>query len=194
MGAFENSILPRIKGSKEEFFYGSKQASAITATGWKPWERPRNATMIMFVCIGGGAGGGGGFTGASASARGGGGGGGSGAFAKLIVPAFFLPKVLHLLPGNGGKGGTGSGVAGTVGGRSAICDNPNTIGVAANTVLVSGAAAAAGGLAGTAAGGQAGGAAETIATNLLGIYTGMGVWTAIAGMAGTAAGALGAAG
>lgn len=193
MGAFENSIIPRLKGAKEEIFYSSYQGSAITATSWKQWRKPKNATMCMFICLGGGAGGGGGFSAASASARGGGGGGGSGALARLIIPAFFLPRTLYFLVGQGGKGGAASTI-GTAGGRSIIADTPNTLGVSANTILVSGAAAAAGGTAGTSAGSRAGGAAETIATNLLSIYSGMGAWTGIAGMAGTASGALGAAG
>lgn len=190
--SFDTSNLPRVRGSRVDIFYGSKQASAITATGWTSWTKPKNISMVSFLCIGGGAGGGGGFTGASGTNRGGGGGGGSGALARLTVPAFFLPKTLFLLAGNGGVGGSGSGVAGVVGGRSIIADAVNSLGTAASTILVSGAVAANGGVAGTAAGGQAGGSAETIATNILGVYQGVGLWTAIAGMAGTAAGALNA--
>lgn len=102
--------------------------------------------------------------------------------------------MLYLLPGSGGVGGAASTI-GTAGGRSYVTDTPNTAGVAANTILVSGAVAAAGGSGGTAAGSRAGGAAETIATNVLGMYMGFASGlTFIAGMAGTASGALGAAG
>ena len=49
------------------------------------------------------------------NAKGGGGGGGSGAITTLIMPAIFLPDVLKVAAGAGGRGGTGdaSGIAGT---------------------------------------------------------------------------------
>lgn len=192
MGSFENAIIPRIKGSKVELFYGpGVQVAAVTATNWKPYTLPKNATMAMLVCLGGGAGGAGGFTGATSTGRGGGGGGGSGAVARLMIPTFFLPKTLFLLPGMAGSA-TAPGFTGIVGGRSFIADKPTP--TVADTILVSGAAASAGGTAAIATGSSGGGAAETLSTNVLGIYTGFGIFVAIAGVAGTASGALGAAG
>lgn len=90
-----------------------------TASGWEPWIKPRNARMVMIVCIGAGAGGGGGHTAAAGTARGGGGGGGCGAISRVLLPAIFLPDTLFVLAGAGGAGGTAAG-AGSAGTRSYV--------------------------------------------------------------------------
>jgi hypothetical protein len=95
-----------------------------------------------------------------------------------------LYRDIYVAAGVGGVGSTGSGVAGGNGQRSWVCVQPNSTN-AADVILVSGAAAAVGGPAGTASA-AAGGAAETIATNLLSAWTGLGSWTAIAGQIGGA--------
>ncbi len=193
--AMDASNLPNVRGARTRTFYGIKQTAAVTATGWQVFNIPRNASFVSIVCLGAASGGGGGFTGLNASARGGGGGGASGAMARAIFPAEVLPRELFVLAGNGGSGATGSGVAGTVGSRSVVADRPNTLGTTANTILVSGAAAATGGVAGTSAGGQVGGTAETIATNALGAYMGWALSLVfIAGTVGAGAGILGNAG
>lgn len=196
MSAFDASILPQTKGTKVEFFYGDRQSTAVGTgvTGWRTWNRPKNATWIYMLCIGGGAGGGGGLTGGTLNPRGGGAGGGTGGASRMLMLAQFLPKTLYLLPGFGGKGGTPgtTATAGIAAGRSSINDTPNTLGTVANTVLISGAAAAQGGSPGTSAGGALGGAAETLATNALGLYMGMAIGlTFIPGVVGTAGGILG---
>lgn len=189
--AMDASHLPGVTSAKVRSWPGERQTAAITASGWESWNVPNNASFVAITCLGGASGGGGGLTGASGTARGGGGGGASGAFSRAIFSAQMIPRQLFILPGNGGSGSTGSGVAGTVGGRSAVADRPNTLGTAANTLLVSGAAANTGGVAGTAVGAQAGGTAETIATNVLGMYMAWAVSLVfIAGQAGAAAGAL----
>src|SRR5271156_4981110 len=182
------------RGALVAIFKGQIQPAASTLLNYKSWTRPKNHTMVEIYCLGAGAGGGGGLTGAAASSRGGGGGGGSGAIARIMIPAICLPQTLFIKPGDGGAGGAASAI-GIVGGLSAVLDSPSaTLGTAANTIVQSGAAAAAGGVAGQAGGSAAGGVAGTIATNLLSVYTSLGLWTAIAGQAGGAAGALGAAG
>ena len=91
------------------------------------WTRPKHATMLFFLCIGGGAGGGSGKSGPLSTARGGGGGGGTGSTIRWLVPAALLPRVLYLGPGSGGPGGVatgGDGGAGMAGGPSIIAMNP----------------------------------------------------------------------
>lgn len=190
---FGRNALPRIRNCDYQEFWGGIQSTSTTSTGWQAWVRPRNASMVMMICMGGGGGGGGGFTAATLTAKGGGGGGGSGGFARLLIPAPLLPKTLYVFPGAGGRGGN-AGAAGVVGESSVITDTPNTAGVSANVVLISGQTKAQGGLGGTAAGSRAGGAGEVIGATFQSIYTSLGCWTAIVGQTGSAAGALGGAG
>lgn len=200
---FDITNLIPVTGPKVAIFYGSKIASQITDTGWQCWTRPKNATMLMLICVGSGGGGGGGLTGAAGTNRGGGGGGGSGSFARLIIPAFFLPKTLFLLPGTGGKG-SAAGIAGIAGEFSSIRDKVNTgVGNGSSTIqdtiLISGSdpvggTAGRGGVGGSAAGGNAGGAAEIVAIVGSTIYKGYGLWESTVGQNGTASGALAAPG
>lgn len=87
------------------------------AQGVQTWYKPKWATMINFVAVGGGAGGGAGFTRTAGTAGGGGGSGASSGIARFLVPAIFVPDVLYIQVGAGGKGGvpgvsSGNGVAG----------------------------------------------------------------------------------
>jgi hypothetical protein len=162
------------------------------AAGWDAFVIPRNASMLYLLCLGGGSSGGGGQSTSGGTAGGGGGGGASGAMARLLIPAMFLPKTLYLSPGVGGLG-VAAATVGNAGVRSFIAAKPfSGATVQQDLVLVSGAAAATGGAVGALS--AAGGVAETIATNVLQQYSGLGIWTAIAGQAGTASGATGAAG
>jgi hypothetical protein len=128
------------------------------------WVKPRGITMVCFFLVDAGGGGGGGLTGATTTARGGGAGGACGSIAIMIMPAFLLPDVLKVWPGNPGLGGSGSGVGGGSAGRSIILTG---IGVAStqipNTILVASSLSAGGGAAGTNTGAATGGSVPTVA-------------------------------
>lgn len=142
--------------------------STVTSLQWHDWIKPRGKTMFMMMAISGGGGGGGGFTRAAAAAGGGGGSGGSSGISRLTGPACFLPDRLFVQVGAGGIGvGSGGGTAGS-GVLSYVCAGistatPGTV-QATNVLLVSGAAAPAGGGTGTGAAVGALGAGGTIAT------------------------------
>ncbi len=188
MASFDKSVLPRVKGAKVDMFYGGQQATVISATGWVQWIKPKNATLFQMICIGGGAGGGGGASSGTGVAAGGGGGGGTGAISTLIIPSFFLPDTLFLLPGCGGNGGPAATI-GVSGQRSVIADRVNTLGTAANTILVSGSTpTSGGGAAGTSGGSNIGGLAETAPSAINGRYQGMGTYQSFTGQAGVAGG------
>ncbi len=170
------------------FFPGSL---ATGAAGWQTWTIPRNATFVYLLCVGGGASGAGGQSSGASTLGGGGGGGGSGAKARLLIPASFLPKTLYLSPGAGGAG-VAAATAGNPGVLSYVSDQPGATAVQ-DLILVSGTLPATGPVLPVGAS-SAAGAAETIATNTGQVYSGLGIWTAIAGQAGTAAGASAGAG
>ena len=69
------------------------------------WKKPRGIRMLQILCVGGGGGGGGGQSAIAGTNKTGGGGGGSSGLTSLIVPAFYLPDKLYILPGYGGTGG-----------------------------------------------------------------------------------------
>jgi hypothetical protein len=153
-----------------------------TTRGWKAWNRPHGCSFIFVLSQAPGGGGGGGFTGAAGTARGGGGGGASGAMTTLLMPAFMVPDVLYLRPGNGGSGGGagGSGIAGTV---QYLARTPSTN----NQDWFLGISGAGGGNPGTgAAGGTAGTAAATTTTRAL---AGIAITSVMGGQAGAAGGA-----
>lgn len=183
-----DGVVPNVTGTKVDRFYGGMSTGSITTSSWMSWRKPKNATMHMFIAIGSGSGAGGGLTGASLSARGGGGGGASGAFARLLIPSFFLPKQIYFLPGPGGLGGAASAI-GKVGNRSLVGSRPGTF-TSSDLILASGAVAATNGAVGTAAGGVVGGAAETIVTSTSSIFTAFGSFNAIAGQGGGLGGAI----
>lgn len=194
------SIIPRNASGNVERFLGGMQTAAVTATGWIPWTRPRWSTMHLFIAVGGGSGGGGGAMGVAGSIRGGGGGGGSGGIARLLIPSFYLPRRLWLLPGNacaGGTGATSNGVGGSQpnGNRTNICDKPSVYNVAADLLLQSSSSSANGGSGGdVTTGGGSAGTGEILAVNTGGIYIGFGDWKVIGGQDGTAGSAGGGGG
>jgi hypothetical protein len=154
------------------------------------WAVPKNASMVFMLCIGGGGGGGGGFSAASGSAKAGGAGGGPGATCRMMIPAYFLPKQLYLWAGNGGVGGSGSGVAGVGGTHSFIQDTGGTTAVngTEDLIICSGINVAGGGGAGTASS-STGGVAETVfSTAASTVYAGVGIWLAHAGQSAGIAG------
>ena len=148
-----------------KFLWVSGSISSGTPTAI-PWTIPRNTSWVYLLCVGGGANGVVGATGGIGVGAAGGAGGGSGAMSRLIIPAIFLPKVLYLYPG------------GPSGGLSYIADTQsnNVSPGAPDTVLQSGNASPSGATAGSI----------DTATNH--VYSGTGLWTAVAGQAGTAGG------
>jgi hypothetical protein len=182
----QNGFNPRAVGSL--FLPGQLAASTL---GWQPFNVPRNASMLYAICVGGGGSGGGGQTSGTGVVGGGGGGVGSGGMGRLLIPTIFLPRTLYLLPGAGGLG-VAAATLGNAGARSIISVQPSTSLQTSCQILVSGTAAATGGAAGAAS--ATAGAAETLATNSLTAFSGLGIWTAIAGQIGSASGASGGAG
>lgn len=138
-----------------------------STNSWQRWGKPRGATMIYAIAIGGGAGGGGGFTRATTADGAGGGGGGTGAVTRIIMPALMVPDVLWVQAGVGGLGGA-AGSPGSAGGISYISMGPNPAGSVANMTtdnnlfLMSNAAGAGAGGGGTGTTAGAAGAAGTI--------------------------------
>ena len=133
------------------------------AQSWQTWSKPRGVTNSYMLTIAGGGGGGGGFTRATANNGGGGGGGACSGISRLIIPSFFLPDVLYLQVGQGGIGGSGTGVAGSAGGISYISLGHSI--VAPNLLLAAtGTTAPGGGGAGTGTTAGAAGSVPTIAT------------------------------
>jgi hypothetical protein len=94
-----NTASPQ-SANYQEFYASSKAGFSNVFT----WVKPRGASMVRMLLIGGGAGGRPGTTGA------GGAGGGSGAITSWIGPAIFIPDTLRVFVGGGGISG-GSGVA-----------------------------------------------------------------------------------
>lgn len=144
---------------------------------WQTWVKPRGVTMCSMMALSGGGGGGGGFSRVAGNPGGGGGGGPSGSYARLVMPAYFLPDELYLQVGAGGLGSTGAGAGGTA---SWICYGRSQ--VIPNVVLFSGAnttGGGAGGAGGAGAGGGAPGAPSIVAPATLG------QWFGTAGAAGT---------
>lgn len=86
--------FPSPQQSNYQEFYGGGTT--------RDWVKPRGASMVRFMLIGGGGGGGNG------SGSVGGGGGGSAAVTQWIGPAIFVPSVLRIYIGAGGPGGGGS--------------------------------------------------------------------------------------
>lgn len=135
-------------------------------TQWQIWNKPRGCTMVYAILIAGGGGGGAGFTRATTVAGGGGAGGACSGIAVSMHPAMFLPDVLKVSVGLGGRGGKTSGTNGGAGTNSYIA---NGVGLTAgstipNIILESGNAAPGGGAAGTGAGAATGGTIPSIAT------------------------------
>ncbi len=145
---------------------------------WQTWNKPRNAKMIEIFCLGGGAGGG--QSSITAGSTGGGGGGASGGIVRGIIPAFLLPDTIYIQVAKGGAGVTTNAVGGT-GGISYIGLQPST---SEQTLICKSSTAVAGG------GGQVGGAGAPGAVSVVSLsaFGNLGLFTAITGVNGTAAG------
>lgn len=165
-------------------FRGEVGAIGTGQFACRPLHIPNGASMLYALLIGGGGSGGSGFTGAAGTARGGGGGGGSGAMTRILIPAKILPPTIYVRPGSGGvrpNGGAGS--------PSILTLLPHLGGSASTEDLIAtaGGGSQGGNGSGTAAG-TSGGAGAVQASN--GIMIGnLGMWTSLAGQAGTAGGA-----
>lgn len=150
------------------------------ATGeYQTFQKPRNAKLLEIFCLGGASGGG--HCTISAGQSPGAGGGASAGIMRMIVPAFLLPDILYIFVGKGGKGGIVSNGTGGSGSLSYVsCDNP---GSSLQTLLCKSSQSS--GTGGTGLG--VGGTAPTIAVSPT--FTGLGLFTSVAGVAGSAGGA-----
>ena len=157
--------------------------AGTTLLSWQTWRKPRGVNWVYMIGVGGG---GGGATGrVSATTSGGGGGGGSGAQTTVMIPAQLVPDTLYVQAGFGGAGATTAATGGTNGGSTYVAIEPGTTLTPNMRLLVANPGSGAG--AGGAAGGTAGaaGVAVAIINNCL---AGRGVYTFLAGQAGTAGG------
>ena len=150
---------------------------------WYTYQKPRGASMLHIIAIGGGGGGGAGQISTGNTGAGGGGAGGGGAISTLIVPAIFLPDSLYVEVGWGGMGGI-IGTGSAAGGTSQVSFLPQT--VSGNYLLL--APAGSGGAAGANIGGASGssGFADTLSSSPL---AGLGIFQFIAGYGSNAGGA-----
>jgi len=147
--------FPTPQQSNYQEFYGGGDTTGALPT--RDWIKPRGASMVRFMLIGAGGGG------ANSSSTAGAGGGGSGAVTSWIGPAIFIPDILQVAVGVGGK--ASDGIASAIFYRASNGDNQ---------IL-------------TAAGGSsalAGGAGGTAMT--ANYFTASGIFTSIAGQAGAA--------
>ena len=174
-------LPPQFKGDVQMFL-----PQSTTTTTWQQWIKPRGATMVYMLCVGGGGGGGFGFAGLSNTARGGGGGGGSGAINSLILPAVFLPDVLKVSAGPGGIGGN-SPTGGSSGVASYISmGNGLTLGTASPNIILRAFGGGPGSSGSATAAGTAGAGAGLTTNFSHGI--GLGLFNNIAGLGGVAGG------
>jgi hypothetical protein len=155
--------FPTPQQSNYQEFYGGGDTTGALPT--RDWVKPRGASMVRFMLIGAGGGG------SNGSSTVGGGGGGSGGITSWIGPAIFIPDVLQVAVGVGRV--AADGIASAIFYRASNGDNQ----------LLT----ASGGSAGSGTTGGAGGTA--IANNYFGAS---GIYTSIAGQAGTAGSSTGA--
>ena len=83
-----------------QFFGPTFDATGNSPRGWRSWNKPAGINFIWALSVGGGGFGGNGAA-TAATARTGGGGGSSGCVSSVLIPAFLLPDVLWLWPGQG---------------------------------------------------------------------------------------------
>lgn len=145
---------------------------------WEAWDKPSWASMIMILTAGSGSGGGNGASGAAGTVRCGGGGGSSGAISRLVIPAFLLPDVLYVFPGQSVPANSAGAASFVSYGRP-------------STVAGEGISFAAGGGAGNNGTTTPGAISTTAATPAVAtqVLSAFGVWTPIAGVGGQAGGA-----
>jgi hypothetical protein len=149
-----NNVLAT-PGVDIQSFFGTSDAAAQTATNltdWRTWVKPRGVNWVYMIGVGGGASGvGGTFTNASAASAGAA-GGGSGAQSMLLIPAIFVPSVLYVQTGLGGRQGTAitSALPSVAGTATYVAIEPTTT-TTSNTnlffLLANGAASTTGGTA-----------------------------------------------
>ena len=155
-----------------------QQTFTFYATGinsWQTWNKPRNAKMIQIFCLGGGAAGGTSFVAANSA---GAGGGGSGGIVRGLIPAFLLPNTLYIQVGKGGSSPTGTNITGPEGLISNVSLQPS----ASDQFLIckSQSTSSGGGQPNTGAG-----AGATISVVASAAFGNLGLFTAIAGVAGS---------
>ena len=165
------------KGLNTQLFYPNSGYYQI-------WRKPTGARLIQIICIASGAGGGGGATRALGVTAGGGGGGGCGSITRMTVDASLCPDYLHLAVSPGGAGGA-AGSPGSPGGQCIVAIPIISSWNNSGSVLLTTSAGGGGG-AGTATVGGAAGAAGAV--NTATTYSSLGVYTSIAGQAGTLGG------
>ena len=185
----DSQNLPQGRGKTEVFY----PQGATIAQGVQIWNKPRNATMINFFAISGGGGGGAGFSKTPGSSGGGGGSGACSGVVRFLVPAIFVPDILYIQVGAGGKGGvpgvsSGNGTAGT---NSYISTSPpltaGTVAPLPNIWLNSGVNAPGGGGGGAIGTAGAAGTVPTIA--VIQPHHIYGNWLATVGLVGIIGGA-----
>ena len=136
-------------------------AGTTNLTDWVQWTKPRGIKFIYILGLGGGGSGGGSDN--TANSSGGGGGGGSGAQTTILLPEMFIPDVLYIQAGAGGKGLLINDV-GPSGSDTFIAIEPYNTYTPNLTLLRARGGAGGGAGSGTAAGaGGVAGAASTIA-------------------------------
>lgn len=151
-----------------------QQTYTLYATGnWQTWNKPRGAKMIEIFCLGGGAGGA--VAAISIGGAAGGSGSGSGGIVRGLIPAFLLPDTLYILVGKGGIGSSTSNTAGGQGGISYIGLQPST---SEQTLICKSSTIAALG----------NGNGGTISVVSLSAFGNLGLFTSIAGVAGSSGG------
>ena len=150
-----------------------QQNYTFYATGnWQTWNKPRNAKFIEIFCLGGGAGGG--MASVTTGATSNGNGGGSGGIVRGLIPAFLLPDTIYILVGKGGAGATVSNTGGGAAGISYVALQPST---SEQTLICKSSTAAA-----------TSNTAATISVVALSAFGNLGLFTAIAGVAGSVSG------
>ena len=87
----------------------------FTNPGRTTWLKPRGATFVYILAIGGGGGGGNGVGNTAGTARAGGGGGAGGATTVGLFPAILLPDVLYVQAGDAGIGNGANATSSFVG-------------------------------------------------------------------------------
>lgn len=152
--------FPTPQQSNYQEFYGSGDTSVLPT---RDWIKPRGASMVRFMLIGAGGGG------ANASSTAGAGGGGSGAVTSWIGPAIFIPDILQVAVGVGGK--ASDGVASAIFYRASNGDNQLLTAAGGSSAL----------------GGGAGGVAMTA-----NYFAASGIFTSVAGQNGAGGSGTGA--
>jgi len=174
--------LPKPQNGYIDYFSGFSD----TAGGsWEVWNKPRGISFIKIITIGGGGGGRSGWC-ANSATRSGGGGGGSGGMTHVLMPAIFLPDRLYISVGNGGNGGAATttaatATAGSNGIGSYVCITEDISAI----YTICYANGGSGAVLGTASAGT-GGVAASVATIANALMSGQGLFTPLAGQAGSA--------